>query len=212
MTTTNMIGYGIPLVDVGCCCDRCCGREDCNTSFRDMADGYLARHQDLRNGVIFLDLRLGSEAAHDKIFKWNDIYLNNRAKTIQRCFRSFQEMNERNCLNVGYGIPIFPTLDEDELTPYLNLDEGYIRPNTEMWYELTGDFPREESNSDDSDEDGYWNDDWNIYDDWTFKDLIRFLKLNDIYLTNLAKKIQRWFRSFEELPMACPCPESVQRE
>ena len=91
MTTTNMIGYGIPLVDVGCCCDRCCGREDCNTSFRDMADGYLARHQDLRNGVIFLDLRLGSEAAHDKIFKWNDIYLTNRAKTIQRWFRARAE-------------------------------------------------------------------------------------------------------------------------
>jgi len=30
---------------------------------------------------------------------------------------------------------------------------------------------------------------------------------NDFYLNIRARKIQRWFRSFEELPMACPCPE-----
>tara|TARA_R110000772_G_scaffold28292_1_gene71427 strand:- start:211 stop:558 length:348 start_codon:yes stop_codon:yes gene_type:complete len=109
---------------------------------------------------------------------------------------------------IGYGIPLFPCLAAGsyEVSMCRDLVEGYIRPNTEMWYELTGDFRREESNSD---EDDYWNDDWNIYDDWTSKDLNRFLKLNDIYLTSLAKKIQRCFRSFEELPMACPCPESV---
>ena len=33
------------------------------------------------------------------------------------------------------------------------------------------------------------------------------LRWNDFYLNIRAKKIQRWFRSFEELPMACPCPE-----
>tara|TARA_R110002126_G_scaffold132120_1_gene276153 strand:+ start:135 stop:458 length:324 start_codon:yes stop_codon:yes gene_type:complete len=106
---------------------------------------------------------------------------------------------------VGYGIPLFPHICDDGV--YYDLDEGYIR-NTEMWYELTGDFPREgpESPYEGRAED---YDYWNIYDDWKQEDLNRFLKLNDIYLTNLAKKIQRWFRSFEELPMACPCPESV---
>jgi len=35
----------------------------------------------------------------------------------------------------------------------------------------------------------------------------RYLKWNDIYLTIRARKIQRWVRSFEELPPCCPCPE-----
>ena len=111
---------------------------------------------------------------------------------------------------IGYGIPLFPCLAAGsyEVSMCRDLVEGYIRPNTEMWYELTGDFPREgpESPYEGRAED---YDYWNIYDDWTQEELNRFLKLNDIYLTNLAKKIQRWFRSFEELPMACPCPESV---
>jgi len=78
-----MIGYGIPLVDVGCNCDRYCGDEDCNTSFRDYTQGYLSGKESF-----VIDLRLGEEAALDRLFKWNDIYLNNRAKTIQRWVRS----------------------------------------------------------------------------------------------------------------------------
>ena len=27
------------------------------------------------------------------------------------------------------------------------------------------------------------------------------------YITGKTRTLQRWFRSFEELPMACPCPE-----
>ena len=27
------------------------------------------------------------------------------------------------------------------------------------------------------------------------------------YITGKTRKIQRWWRSFKELPMACPCPE-----
>jgi len=29
------------------------------------------------------------------------------------------------------------------------------------------------------------------------------------YITGKTRTLQRWFRSFEELPMACPCPEWV---
>ena len=39
------------------------------------------------------------------------------------------------------------------------------------------------------------------------EDNFQFLRWNDFYLNFRARKIQRWFRSFEELPMACPCPE-----
>jgi hypothetical protein len=33
------------------------------------------------------------------------------------------------------------------------------------------------------------------------------LKVQDVYLYIRARTLQRWWRSFEELPMACPCPE-----
>jgi len=103
----------------------------------------------------------------------------------------------------GYGIPLFPIIgDYDGL--YYDLDEGYIRNNTEMWYGLTGDDPEFHELLRGAQGDSA---DWNVYDDWTRKDLIRFLTLNDIYLNNRAKKIQRWLRSFEELPPCCPCPE-----
>ena len=51
-------------------------------------------------------------------------------------------------------------------------------------------------------EEGYlWATDEEIADEF------QFLRWNDFYLNIRARKIQRWFRSFEELPMACPCPE-----
>jgi len=34
-----------------------------------------------------------------------------------------------------------------------------------------------------------------------------FDKMIVSYITGKARILQRWFRSFEELPMACPCPE-----
>ena len=51
-------------------------------------------------------------------------------------------------------------------------------------------------------EEGYlWATDEEVADEF------QFLRWNDFYLNIRARKIQRWFRSFEELPMACPCPE-----
>ena len=34
-----------------------------------------------------------------------------------------------------------------------------------------------------------------------------FLRWNDFYLNLPARKLQRWLRSFKELPPCCPCPE-----
>ena len=59
-------------------------------------------------------------------------------------------------------------------------------------------------------EEGYlWATDEDIPDEWlkTRQSHAQFLRWNDFYLNFRARKIQRWFRSFEELPMACPCPE-----
>ena len=57
-------------------------------------------------------------------------------------------------------------------------------------------------------EEGYlWATDEDIPDEWLNTDEFQFLRWNDFYLNFRARKIQRWWRSFEELPMACPCPE-----
>ena len=44
--------------------------------------------------------------------------------------------------------------------------------------------------------------------EWGFVDeQFTFLRWNDFYLNFRARKIQRWARSFQELPPCCPCPE-----
>ena len=58
-------------------------------------------------------------------------------------------------------------------------------------------------------EEGYLCETTGGIDEWLNTDEFQFLRWNDFYLNFRAKTIQRWFRSFEELPMACPCDEKV---
>jgi len=102
---------------------------------------------------------------------------------------------------IGYGIPRTETPSWSGTTTctWYEWDKGYLY-NTEMWYGLTGDDPSWRTASDD-------DDDWNIWDDWRREDVDRFLKLQDVYLYVRARQIQRWVRSFKDLPPCCPCPE-----
>jgi len=72
-----MIGYGIPLITVQA------DALEPESSYRDFAGGYLSNET-------VLHLYPSLEACYDRTLKWNDIYLNNRAKKIQRLWRRRQ--------------------------------------------------------------------------------------------------------------------------
>jgi len=78
-----MIGYGIPLITVPA--DAVVVDVDDASgvivrSYRCFSSGYLAKET-------VLHLYPSLEACYDRTLKWNDIYLNNRAKQIQRRWR-----------------------------------------------------------------------------------------------------------------------------
>jgi len=54
-----------------------------------------------------------------------------------------------------------------------------------------------------------WDDWWSIYErrpyEWELEDK---LQSRILYMSGMARRIQRCWFNREELPMACPCPES----